>query len=295
MKVESRIFLQLLCLSIVLTHPAISQEGKWTITTGRYIGTDVTPDEGKKHALDIARAEAIKQVVGVKVSEELFRNVGELMNGKETEEYFDTFSKLSRSTAVGRILKEQVQYITTIENELPVYKVTLRALVAEEEGTPDPTFKVELSLRNPLLFDRGDVSKNDGLQFKIIATQHCYLYVFNLLSNDTVQLILPNKLVRNNLFDIEKKVQDYERDIRQMEMRFTVGLPKGSGRAKEALYVIALKDNIKFNSEHFSQEGNNTIPTYKSAIIDIMNWLVQIPAERRTETFQSYEIRRSLE
>jgi hypothetical protein len=124
--------------------------------------------------------------------------------------------------------------------------------------------------------------------------QHCYLYVFNLLSNDTVQLILPNKYLRNNLFNTEKKEQDYRRDIRQIEMHFTVGLPKELARAKEAIYVIALKDYMEFKSEHFTQVGNNTNPTYKSAMTDIMNWLVQIPAEQRTEAFQSYEIRRSV-
>jgi hypothetical protein len=116
-----------------------------------------------------------------------------------------------------------------------------------------------------------------------------------LLSSDTVQLILPNNYIRNNLFDNEKKEQDYERDIRQLGMRFTAELPKGFVRVKEALYVIALKDNVEFKSEHFTQEGSNTIPTYKSAMTDIMNWLVQIPVDRRTETFQSYEIRRSLQ
>lgn len=268
------------------------QEVKWVTTSGRYIGSDVTPDEGKHRALDIARSEAIKQVVGVKVDEELFRHKGELMKGKKTEEYFDSFATLSRSTAVGRILNEEVQFAASIENDILVYKVTLRALVAEEKGTTDPTFKVAITLRNPVLFDRGDAVKNDEMLFTISATQLCYLYIFNLLSNDTVQLILPNKYLRNNLFDHEKKEQDYERDIRQMGMHFTVELPKGVERAKEALYVIALKDRIEFKSDHFSQNGNNTIPTYKSAMTDIMNWLIQIPADHRTEAFQSYEIRR---
>jgi len=180
-------------------------ESKWVTASGRYFAMDATPEEGKKHALDNARAEAIKLAVGVNLHKELFRNTGELMKGNETEVYFDTFSKLSRSTAAGRILKEEVQCAVSIENELPLYTVTLRALVAKEKGSPDPAFKVELSLRNPVLIDRGDLSKNDEMQFKMTVTQHCYLYIFNLLSNDSVQLILPNTILRNNLFSPEKK------------------------------------------------------------------------------------------
>jgi hypothetical protein len=271
----------------------IAQEGTWITTSGRFVGVSVTPEEGKNHALDIARSEAIKQVVGVKVSEELFRNVGELITGKETEEYFDTFSKLSRTTAVGRILKEDVQYTVTIENEYPVYKASLKAFVAEEKGTPDPAFKAEVTLRNPVLLDRGDPSKNDELHFTIHASCDCYLYIFNLLSNDSVQLILPNRHLRNNLFRVGIQEQNFERDIQAMGMRFIIELPKGVSRTKEALYVVALKDKVEFNATPIGQDENKTSLSYRTAMIDIMNWLVQIPAERRTEAFQSYEIRRS--
>jgi len=147
---------------------------------------------------------------------------------------------------------EESQCTVTNENNIPVYTVTLRALVAEEKGSPDHAFKFEVSLRNPVLLDRGNPLKYDELLFKITATQHCYLYVFNLLSNDTVLLILPNKYLRNNIFTTEKKEKDFERDIRQVGIRFTAALPKGLGRVKKALYVIALKDNIEYKSDHFT-------------------------------------------
>ena len=275
--------------------PASAQEATWISTTGSYVGTDVTPGEGKHRALDIARGEAIKQVVGVKVQEELFRSLGELIKGKETEEYFDTFAKLCRSTAAGRILQEEVTYRTVVQKDVPVYMADLKALVAGEKGSPDPSFKIEVLLNAPILMDRGDPSKNEEVRFTISSTQPCYLYVFNLLSNDTVQMILPNRFLKHNRYEPGKQEQVYERDLREMGMRFTVELPKGQIRAKEAVYVIGLKDNVEFNSDHFTQRGSSTIPTYSAAMTDIMNWLIQIPADRRAEAFQSYEIRRSHE
>ena len=78
-----------------------------------------------------------------------------------------------------------------------------------------------------------------------------------------------------------------------MGMKFRVTLPEGKSIAKEAFYLIALKDKIDFVSYNFSKDKNNIIPTYKAAITDIMNWLIKIPTDRRTEAFASFEIRKS--
>jgi len=78
-----------------------------------------------------------------------------------------------------------------------------------------------------------------------------------------------------------------------MGLHFTGSLPQGLPRATEALYVIALKDSMEFYSEHLTRRGGNIIPTYKSAMVDIMIWLIQISADRRTESFHSYEIQRN--
>ena len=62
----------LLVLIIGGCHLVLAQDAKWVIAAGRSVAGNVTPDEGKQRALDIARGEAIKEVVGVRVQEELF-------------------------------------------------------------------------------------------------------------------------------------------------------------------------------------------------------------------------------
>ena len=66
--------------------------------TKQYTSDEVTPEEDKKRALELASSEANNQVVGVKISEETFRNVSETMKGSKSEDYFDKFSQLSHST-----------------------------------------------------------------------------------------------------------------------------------------------------------------------------------------------------
>ena len=264
------------------------KNGKSTVVTREASGENVTPEEGKKMALDLARAEAIKQTVGVHLTEELFHNQSQLMKGAKSEEYFDTFSQLNRSTASGKIVNEQVHYSTRLdENGNPIYTATLEACVVEEKPISDPEFTVSLSMDEPLFLDRGNPDKNDFLQYSIKATQPCYLYLFNLLANDSVQLLIPNIYVPVARYDPKSKEQEFEAQLRAIGAKFVVQLPEGKTRTKEALYVIALKDNVQFsnnNKEGFS-EGIST------AMQDIMQWLVRIPSDRRTEAFQSYEIR----
>ena len=259
------------------------------VISKEYLGSDVSPEEGKRRALDLARAEAIKQTVGVLVSEELFRNQTELTKESECEEYFDTFSRLSRSTAYGKIIKEQVTYSTKIDDQgIPIYSATIDACVVEDKPNSDPTFTATLNMDKPVFFDRGNPEKNDALEFSIQASQKCYIYLFNLLASDSVQLLIPNTYVKDALYDPSSNKQSFEKELEAIGAEFIVGLPPGKSRTKEALYLVALKDNVSFPV----QQGKTFSTGILSAMQDIMQWLVRIPPDRRTETFKSYEIRR---
>ena len=287
--------MRVLLLSIILIflqNTCFAQSGTWVESEGRYGGSNITPDEGKKKALDIARSEAIKKVVGVRVSEETFRNVSEYQVGDKQSEYFDIFSRLGRSTTTGKIIDEEYYFETLVENNLPVYYVNLRGNVVEEKGEPDPGFNVNIFMQRDVYYDRGSQSKNDKLEFKIVATKDCYLYLFNILSNDSVQLIMPNAYLKDNQYIVHNEEQEFEKKIKSMGMNFTVGLSPNRISQTEALYVIALKEKVDFISGNLSKDGLSIIPTYKAAITDIMNWIIQIPVNQRAEVLTQYEIRK---
>jgi len=269
-----------------------AQSGQWTETEARFFGANVTPEEGQRKALEIARSEAIKKVVGIKVNEETFRHITEIQAPNQQDEFFDVFSRIGRSTISGKIIKEEYRFNTYIENNIPVYYVNLRALVVEEDGKPDPAFSVKIIMPRDVFYDRGLQSKNDNLNFKIEATKDCYIYLFNILANDSVQLLIPNQFIRDNSYNVGKIEQEFEKKIKSAGINFKVALSPYRTSQKEALLVIALKDKIDFVSDNFSKDGQSIITTYKAAMTDIMNWLVQIPFDRRTEAFKSFEIRK---
>jgi hypothetical protein len=169
----------------------------------------------------------------------------------------------------------------------------LNAKVVEEEGNADPGFKVNINMPGDVYYSRSDVpSENDAIEFEITATKDCYIYLFNIMSSDSVQLVLPNQYIDNNYYDIKKDEQEFEKLMNYLGMKFNVHLPEDVSIANEAFLVIALKDKINFTSENFQQDGLSIIPTYRAAMTDIMSWLIQIPADMRTEAFRSFEIRR---
>jgi len=103
---------------------------------------------------------------------------------------------------------------------------------------------------------------------------------------------MPNAYLKDNEYRVNNTEQEFEKKIKSMGMNFTVGLSPNKPSQTEALYVIALKDKLDFVSGNFSRDGLSVIPTYRAAITDIMNWLIQIPIDERAEAFKQFEIRK---
>lgn len=276
---------------LLIANENFPQDGVWVETTASVLAANITPDEAKKQALDNARAEAIKQVVGIKIAEETYRSVTESQSSTQ-DDFFDVFSKLNRSTASGKIVEEIPEYSVSIQNETPVYTVKLNAKVIEEKGKPDYGFTAEIVMSQDVFFDRGSIKKNDIIEFKLWASKNCYLYLFNVMSNDSVQLVIPNKYINDNFYSIDRHEQEFVRKMNAIELKFRASLPEGKSLVKEALLLVALKEKIDFFSNNLSTDGQGVIPTYKAAITDIMNWLVRIPADMRTEAFKSFTIKK---
>ena len=275
---------------LIVCGIALPQEGTWVETSATCLAVNISVEQAKKKALEDARSEAIKIVAGVNVREEVFRNVSEVITGDNASQFNDLFTKFNRTSSFGKIVEESVEYKVELDGDFPRYTAFLKAKVVEEKGKADPSFTSEILLGKNILYDRGRIDKNDKIEFKLRASQDCYLYLFNILSNDSVQMILPNEYIPDNSFRVSLTQQGYESKIKNLGLTFPVGLPEGRDNVVEGLMLIALKEKTDFVSPNLSSGG--IIPTYKAAITDIMNWLVGIPLDKRTESFQSFEIRK---
>ena len=278
----------ILGLLICIDIPA--QTGKWAEVSGVCNGANITPAEGWKRAIDNARANAIKEVVGVHITEEVYRNISET-SIDETSRIYDAFSKLSRSNSSGKIVEEEIlDRETLVENDVPVYKVKLRVRVVEDTGNDDPEFTVKIIMPKSVFYVRGS-NRSDELTFDIWASKNCYLYLFNILSNDSVSLLIPNSYIRDNYYSVDKEVQEFEKVLSNLS--FEVALPPGKDYVIEALYIVAMKNKLDFVSSSLTGSEGGIIPGYQAAIADIQAWMIQVPRDQRTEALKSFEIRKS--
>jgi hypothetical protein len=297
-----KLFLLSALVFCFLTSNIYTQEEEWVETEGRVFGANITPEEGRKKALDDARSEAIKIVVGVKVSQETFGTNYEKLDvkNKKNSEYNETFQIISRSSSNGKITKEEIISETTQldkNTKIPVYIVKIRALVAREEGKPDKSFTAELEMNNEsnVYMDRNPWGKNDAMEVYIKTSKDCYIYLFNRLENDSIIMLFPNERITDNYFKKSDEKSQFMDIFKGAGLGFGYELPEGVTSTTESLYLIACKEQVEFTSENMTLYAGtfNRLPNYKAAMLDIMNWLVQIPLDERTAAMVSYEIRKA--
>ena len=270
-----------LVLFFILFQISFSQEPKIANGEGTFTGKNI--DECKRKSLEIARQNAIEQVVGIKVASETYYKRSEI-GENEFSKITDAFSTLSRNSSYGKIVEEKIlsQNITT-EKDFVTCITKIEAQVFEEPQNIDNAFQVEIKIENPVLLIKEN--KGDELKFKITSTKDCYIYLFAILSNDSVQMLIPNKHIENSFHSANKTVQVYENKMQNIGMKFISYLPEDKNSDIEALYLIALKEKIDYQYADKLYDVNSTI-------VNINKWLISIPSNLRTESFAQYEIRK---
>lgn len=265
----------------------------WTEATGKCYSTNVTPEQGWVRARRDAEANAIRDVLGISLTNATFGVKAESMNSGNKSNYFSVFSELSRSTTSGRVTAEEIISKTLdVENDNPVYVMKIRAKVAKDQGVPDPAFTVHLTLDKDVYYDRGSPDLNDVVNFSVDASENCYLYLFDIMSNDSVMLLIPNPYFKDNYYSAADGPAAFRKRLASLPIKLRVGLQPGRNTSTEMLYLVALKKKIDFYSPYTSGGGVGIIPTYRSALLDLQKWLVRIPRDLRTSDAASFTIRR---
>ena len=262
-------------------------------STGHCYSTEVTPEDGWRRALQDAEANAIRDAIGVTVSGHTFQLTSESMKGDKPTNYLSTFSELNTTTTSGRIIAEEIlDSALTTEGNLPVYSIKIRATVAKDKGEPDPSFEVEIHLNKDVYYDRGNIDRNDDVGFSISASQDCYLYIFDIMANDSVMLIMPNVYFKDNFYSAMEGQEGFDKKLAKLPYDLRVGLPPKKNLTTEMIYVVALKKKIDFHSSSMTEESSGILPTYQSAILYLQKWLVRIPRDLRTTDSAPFTIKR---
>ena len=239
-----------------------------------------TPEQARREALDKARQDALAQsrieIVGVTTLH--------LAETTDTGAVYEGFAQFTQQITRGLILSEEVliDSLETVQGGPEAYHqwhVRLRAKVEPQGGEADPTFKLDVDINRTTFRD------GEAVELEFESTKDCFLTVLNLYSNDQLLVVLPNPQSPDNFLPARKRLT-YPPPESPIDLE--VGLMPDKKSDQEALLVIATRRDIPFTLE--SAPGAGGLVAMSDALMTINNWLVDIPADERTQTMISYGV-----
>lgn len=258
---------------------ATGPETRTVEVTATVYGLGRTPEAARREALHRARDKAVAEVTGVRIAAQQLRLRSEVPGAMR-----DAFSYLVQTSTQGRIVHEEVSYRTELLDDVPVYRATLVAEVALEDGERDPGFTVDF---HPTP-DTHAFRDGEGIALEVVATRDSYLTVFNVRSDGEVEVLFPNRFDDDNRAPAGKTVR-LPRPSRGFEIR--ARLSEGRDRDREQVLVVATLDAVPYRVEAL---GDEMVPDSdrEPGLTALNRWLLQIPVARRAEALWEYEVAR---
>ena len=260
-----------------------------TITQRVLVGSEMTPAEAKRQALEKVLAEAVRRVAGVRVQASQL-GVDEDRGGRSR----DSFLSVVQLDAAGRATDYRVvddRFVTERHPALGAqvyYELRALVTVAREIGAVDPGFTLGVSLNDALFFDAGgSVEGNDEMIATITASRDAWLTVFDV-TGDSAQLLLPNAVMTEHRVTGGRSTELPSHDWRDRGVHFRASLAIGEKARRELLVVVATQAPVTFPSGPAADAGTSRA----ISLMEIQRWLVTIPLDQRAIAFAAYEVRR---
>lgn len=252
--------------------PRINDLGDgWFEVTSYVVIENITPEEAKGKAIQKACQTAIEQFSGIEITGRT--SLIEVESGSEIT--IDHFSKLTNQTSNGIIMEKEIIKEENITKNNILYKsITLKIKVGKQEGERDPFFTIEAKL-NKDYFKEGE-----ELLLSVTPSKDCYLTILNIMSDENVITIFPNKYRKDNFVKANELFELPNENDNKLGIMFKVHLLPDKEEDTEIIKILATKEpvNIQINSD------------FKTALESLQNWLVTIPRSHIEEFDLQYFI-----
>ncbi len=254
-------------------------EERWSDEVmGEVVVEEMTPEAARKLCLARAKARAIEQVAGEKILNETIVKDATMLADFVSAQSYAWVKKTSD-------VKWEYEDVTGRAGELPkhIYRVRLKGLVAVDRDR-DSGFPLKLEL------NRSSYHSGDEMQLSVQSGKDAYITVFNILEDDKVTVLLPNK------FKLDRFVKRGEKAIFPDPM--TMGSKKmklfkssKSSVAKEAILVVATRNDIDLIGADFKDAVFAQHPSQTGLLQDILEKLMDIHPDSRAMAVQYYELK----
>ncbi len=271
-----RITLYAVCMLVIT--PAFAQD--WYEGNGIVTIANITPEEARRQAFDKARVDALS-----KVRLEVTGVTSRSQRDNSAHESYDHFIQFSTTRTQGKIVEVDTLFDAPEVPQVPgrtsvfQYRATIRAKIVTKLGESDPTFTLLMSL-NEQTYRDGEV-----MVIKITSSKDCFVTLFNLYSNDSLSVLLPNKEMSDNFLNAEDTLTIPPTTA---NWEIPVSLIQGKDNDTEAILAIATKREIPFQAtKSLIREG---LIAQSDALLAVNRWLVRMDAGQRTEKWAFYQI-----
>ena len=248
-----------------------------------------TPEEAQQMALNRARAEAVRKVVGTQVQAERSSATIETDDGVQSR-----YAQIVRTGAGGRVVAQRLleDGIDT-RPEPDVYRVRLEATVQPDVGRPDPGFGASLDLTDDdrVFVARSPRTRSDELIASIRVTKNAHLTLFSI-TRDTIQVLWPNAFMKDTFVPAQTKVEFPSATWRERGVHLRADVPSGRERITERLLLVATKSRVPFEPVPAAEVQDGTLTTVDASLLALNRWLVNIPLDQRATATVTYDVRR---
>jgi hypothetical protein len=260
-------------------NASIGGEGVVTVE-GNSSMENITKEDARRLAIEDAERNAVEQVAGVTVSADTLVSNFTISS--------DVISAIPYGKVIDReIIEEEIRVIKDEIKGRPssIYHVKMKVQVAREKGNIDPYFKLEASLNRSVFKD------GEEMQIKVKPHRDCYITIFNILEDDSVLTLIPNRYIKDTLIKANEYLIFPDEGIKEMGINLKVHGVEGKNVTKEKIYILCFKQPVDFGNKF--EEG--IYGRYKGAtafIKELKREVVDIPLSERAERFLPYEIRK---
>lgn len=263
--------IRILLFVFIIAGSAYAQgKGAWVTGKSSAYGTDLK--KMQNDAVKRARADALNQA-GIVVSASSYRVQTE--TNKEMNDYYSQFTE---ATSRGIITQERNVRISdpkritsksAKDDAMFQVEAELEAYVIIPEGAADPGFSVQVTTK------RTSYRENEPVLLEITPSKQGYLTIFQV-KNDTIQIVFPNALSRDNLLSAKQKFIF----PKGFELLLTVDGDEKS--TNEEFIAVVTKEEIPIAAIGEAIIVNDEMILPKLTLTDLSSWLSKIPLNQRT-------------
>jgi len=262
---------QVLLHSTAVVFAQNDSSATWITGKGSAAGTDI--DAMRTHAINHARAEALKQA-GVVIRADDIQ-----MKTESGKLLVDFYSQFAETQMRGLIVEERnvnvsdpIRTSPPSENSNVQYRIdaTLEALIVIPPGEPEAGFEVTMHS------DRTSYREDEPIKLTVASTRDGYVSIFNVY-NDSLSVIFPNALDSKNTIKANMNLTIPTNDSYSLMME----PPHGKQRSAEEFIAVVTKENIPFHNIDEVSIAGDRLKMKESLLTVFAKWLYKIPLNER--------------